>query len=270
MVSFKLYDTGYGSHSTTGTPLSLLNRAGTNTTQTAVLPFDINVEGERVDGGGSVMDDKEIKIDGSLSSVSPITFGNPIFVLNCSVSRRSIPRTFLYSWFYQLMRMERTKSVKILALQSEANVPVYSSSSTNLGNTTNLVDNNALFADDEWIGYNLKITSGANAGLTRAITDNTQTIIVTAAFPNAIQPGISYEIYDATANDYVPDSLPLLTELYGMSYLGSAFQATAATLTGRASGSIPLLAGYVKSVGNFSTNSNNDKLSFSITFEVID
>lgn len=71
-----------------------------------------------------------------------------------------------------------------------------SSTSTDLGTTTTLVDTALTGADDYWNGFKITITSGGNLNLLGVVTDwvlATKTLTVTA-FPTAIASGVTYTL----------------------------------------------------------------------------
>ena len=116
-----LYDTGYGSAAMDGTQTAKANRAGVNFALTTISGIELNIQTESLNGGGSLQSDTELRNEDKLSSTSPVTFDNPTVLLNCSLPVNLIDDTaYQYSWLYQLIKMERTKGVKVIALKSGA------------------------------------------------------------------------------------------------------------------------------------------------------
>jgi hypothetical protein len=81
-----------------------------------------------------------------------------------------------------------------------------SGAATSLGTTTTLIDTVGLagYPDDNFNGGTLWLTSGANAGRSRAITDfadGTDTLTC-AAFPSAIASGVTWEATDSSFVTY--------------------------------------------------------------------
>jgi len=114
-----LYDTGFATAGISGNVASSSNRAGVNTAEDSTSAFPLKIQTETMHGGGALQTDTEIRNTDQLSNVSPVTFSNPKFVLNCSIPVESIDNTdFKHGWLYQLIRFERTKGVKILAFIS--------------------------------------------------------------------------------------------------------------------------------------------------------
>jgi hypothetical protein len=121
MASIKILDTGYATADKTGTQYTLSNRAGTDVAQTSINSFDLQIENITLNGGGSVQDNAEIKTNFHLSSASPVTHNNPVFLLSCSVARDALPADFDNGFLFQLIKLERTKGVKILYLSDTTN-----------------------------------------------------------------------------------------------------------------------------------------------------
>jgi len=120
MTEFKIIDTGYANVDKDGSALSLDNRAGYNGA-TAVYPFTFNIKNDTINGGGSVTTQEEIRLDDNLSVISPVTYKNPTFVLACEIDRDDdllLSPNFQTSWIYQLIRLERTKGIKLLYITS--------------------------------------------------------------------------------------------------------------------------------------------------------
>jgi len=264
-----LYDTGFATAGITGTVALSSNRAGVNSAGDSTSAFPLQIQTETMNGGGSLQTDTEIRNTDQLSNVSPVTFSNPKFVLNCSIPVESIDNTdFKHGWLYQLIRFERTKGVKILAFKSN-NTYDFSGNSTQQSSTTVLVDSNALYGDDELIGKYILFTTGDNSGIEREITDNDTTQIGFAAVNNVVKSGDKYIIYDKPY-DYVYNRQPTLPELYGMRYLEEPTSPIVSLLTGQTSGTTPHLVGYVKSISNVTYSSKDNLLRFALTFIVIE
>jgi hypothetical protein len=114
MGQIRIIDTGYGNINATGSQNSLANIAGYDGTS-AVNYFQLNVKNVTMNSGGQFMDKDELHNDEKLSTISPVTHSNPTFTLTCSIPVGDIPTTgFQYSWLWQLTRLERTKSIKLL------------------------------------------------------------------------------------------------------------------------------------------------------------
>jgi len=114
MGQIRIIDTGYGNINATGTQNILANIAGYNGTN-AVNPFTLQVLNITMNSGGQFMDKEELHMDEKLSTISPVTHNNPSFTLSCSIAVGDIPTTgYQYSWLWQLTRLERTKSIKLL------------------------------------------------------------------------------------------------------------------------------------------------------------
>src|SRR6056297_1700612 len=112
MTTLKILDTGYYTADGTGTPAVVANRAGYDGSST-VNSFDLPITAITLNGGGNLMSQEELHNDDKMSKVSAITYKNPSFVMQVSIPISDIPTTgYQYHWLYQLMRLERTKSVK--------------------------------------------------------------------------------------------------------------------------------------------------------------
>jgi hypothetical protein len=79
-------------------------------------------------------------------------------------------------------------------------------SATSLGTTTTLIDTVGLagYPDDQWNGGTIWITSGANAGKSRTVTDfaDTGDTLTFAAFTSNILSGVTYEVADGNFVTY--------------------------------------------------------------------
>jgi hypothetical protein len=265
-----LYDTGYGNAGMTGTPLSNTGRAGVNGDDSTINSFKLNISSETMNGGGSVQSDSEIRNDDSLSSASPITFSNPTILLNCSMPLSSIEdEDYKYSWLYQLFRMERTKGVKVLALQSYSPI-LFKGSCTSDSSTTEIIDANGLYGVDEIQGKTIKFTSGDNEGETGVVLSNTSTTItLTSALPNTTSSGDTYIVYDEVW-DYVYNRNRTHTELYGKRYLNEPTKTIVSNITSQTEGTTPHLVGYVKGISNVIISAKDDLVRFAVTFYLIE
>jgi hypothetical protein len=83
---------------------------------------------------------------------------------------------------------------------------VSGTSTSNSGNATTLIDTVGLagFPNDQFNGGTIWITSGANAGKSRPITDfdSTTYTVTFAAFPSNILSGVTWEICDSSFVEY--------------------------------------------------------------------
>jgi hypothetical protein len=72
-------------------------------------------------GGANILNREELKQSELLSDTAPITFKNPTWSLQCQV-KKSLPDdtgNYAKNWLYQFMRMERTKTIKLLYVDVE-------------------------------------------------------------------------------------------------------------------------------------------------------
>lgn len=116
MTTIKILDTGYANTYRQGTPLSVSNRAGFDGGSDC-NSFTLNVKNIGVNGGGNLQSETELRNDDTFSIESPVTFNNPVLVLNCSIAKEDIPSSDYHrSWLWQLFRLERTKGIKLLYL----------------------------------------------------------------------------------------------------------------------------------------------------------
>lgn len=116
-MDIKILDTGYGTATgSLGTKSPVASRAGLNFAQNAANSFTLQAKDITLNGGGLIQDETEIRVDDSLSSSSVVSHTNPTIVIPCSISVSDIPSDFDRGWLWQLIRLERTKSVKVLYL----------------------------------------------------------------------------------------------------------------------------------------------------------
>jgi len=113
----KIWDTGDGGALAKTTSVPANRRAGFDGTST-VNAFELRVTGYTWNSGSSMLEEPALQTDEELtrlSKVSPITYSNPVIVLNCTIPKSDIPSSgYLYDWFYQLECLQRTKGVKLL------------------------------------------------------------------------------------------------------------------------------------------------------------
>ena len=85
----------------------------------AVSSFEFLNTSSSMNGGGSIQTEPELKTNATQSAISPVTFSNTSITLSCTIPKLDIPSTgFEFHWLYQLLQLERTKSVKLLYLSS--------------------------------------------------------------------------------------------------------------------------------------------------------
>ena len=118
MTIAKILDTGLATATSTSGVLSTSERAGVTSTGNGLNHFEFLIVNQTINGGGTLQNDPEIKNDDSLSTISPVTYSNPVLVLTCKIPYENIGSNWQYDWLYQLIRLERTKGKKVLYLQS--------------------------------------------------------------------------------------------------------------------------------------------------------
>jgi len=105
-------------------------------------------------------------------------------------------------------------SYEIHKLELRSTTKLRASGTADSGTTTTVVDSERTEANDFWNGYEIKFTSGDNAGLTRRVIDfdaSADTLTLDRALPNAVSSGDKYQLYLSPENqiliaDVLPDS----------------------------------------------------------------
>ena len=105
-------------------------------------------------------------------------------------------------------------SYEIHKLELRSTTKLRASGTADSGTTTTVVDSERTETNDFWNGYEIKFTSGDNAGLTRRVIDfdaSADTLTLDRALPNAVSSGDKYQLYLSPENqiliaDVLPDS----------------------------------------------------------------
>lgn len=104
-----------------------------------------------------------------------------------------------------IMKDDSSCPYEIHKLVPRITTTLSASDTADSGSTTTLIDAARTEVNDFWNGYELKILSGSNSGLVRAITDfvAVEDKLVFAALPYAIVAGVEYSLYLSSESQIV-------------------------------------------------------------------